>query len=183
MPAFEAARDPVRAGAAGAYMRHRFPFLGIPAPRVAAIAREVTAGLPPPAGDDALAAVALYCWRLPEREYQFFGVWYVRRHVRHAGPAFVPTLERLVTTRPWWDTVDGLATHVAGPLVAAYPELTAVMDRWVESEDLWLARAAILHRWLGDGGAVAGRSRRRVHPCRPGPCLARRSRWKRAPGA
>jgi 3-methyladenine DNA glycosylase AlkD len=69
-----------------------------------------------------------------------------QRHVKRASPGFVPTLERLVTTKSWWDTVDGLATHVAGPLVAAHPQLRGVMDRWVESENIWLARVAILHQ-------------------------------------
>lgn len=54
-----------------------------------------------------------------------------------------------MTAKSWWDTVDELATHVAGPLVAAHPELRSVMDRWVTSESIWLARVAILHqeRW------------------------------------
>src|SRR5262252_6032459 len=50
------------------------------------------------------------------------------------------------STKSWWDTVDGLATGAAGPLVAAHPELRTVMDSWVESENIWLARAAILHQ-------------------------------------
>ncbi len=147
--AFEAERDPARAAAAAAYLRNQFPFLGIRVPRVTAIAREVTAGLPPPAGDAEVAAVALRCWELPEREYQHFGAWYVQRHVVRLGPGFMPALERLVTTRSWWDTVDALATHVAGALVAAHSELVATMDHWLDADDLWLARVAILHqeRW------------------------------------
>ena len=144
--AFEAARDSERATAAAAYMRNLFPFMGIRMPELAVIYRNVTADLPPPTGDAELAALALACWELPEREYQYFGTTYLRKHVRRATPAFVPTLERLVTTRSWWDTVDALATNVAGPLVSAYPALRAVMDHWVASEHIWLARAAILHQ-------------------------------------
>jgi 3-methyladenine DNA glycosylase AlkD len=147
--AFEAARNPARAAAAAAYMRNQFAFLGIPVPLITTISREVTADWPPPSGDSELATVALACWELPEREYQYFGVWYTRRFVRRAGPGLMPVLELLVTSRSWWDTVDGLATGVAGPLVAAHPELVRVMDRWIESESIWLARVAILHqeRW------------------------------------
>ena len=147
--AVEAARDPVRAAATTAYMRHQFPFAGVPMPRLAAIYREAAQDVPPPASEAEVAAVALACWELPEREHQHLGCMHVRRHVRLRGPTFVPTLERLVATKSWWDTVDELATHVAGPLVAAHRELRAVMDRWLESDCLWLARVAILHqeRW------------------------------------
>jgi len=127
-------------------MRNQFPFLGIRAPQQAAIYREVTAGLPHPTGDAELATIAFACWELKEREYQHFATAYLQRHVKRATPGFIPTLEHLVTTKSWWDTVDGLATRVAGPLVAAHPELRTVMDGWVESENIWLARVAILHQ-------------------------------------
>lgn len=144
--AYAEARDPERAVGMTAYMRGQFPFLGIPVPRQVEIARRVEAGLPPPAGDADLEAVARACWERPEREYQHFGAGYVRRHVRVASAGFAPTLEFLVTHRSWWDTVDMLATHVAGPLVAAHPELRTVMDRWLDADDFWLARVAILHQ-------------------------------------
>jgi len=147
--AVEAARDPVRATGTAAYMRNLFPFAGISQPRLAVIHREAMAGLPPPAGEAELAAVALACWELPEREYQHLACMHLRRNVHLLGPGFVPTLERLVATKSWWDTVDELATNITGPLVAARPELRSVMDRWLESDCIWLARVAILHqeRW------------------------------------
>jgi DNA alkylation repair enzyme len=49
-----------------------------------------------------------------------------------------------VAAKSWWGTVDGLGTRVAGPVVAAHPELRAVMDRWVEGENIWPARVADL---------------------------------------
>jgi 3-methyladenine DNA glycosylase AlkD len=154
--AYEAAGDPVRAGAAAAYMRNQFPFLGIPATLQAAIFSEITRGLQPPSGDAELAAVTLACWELPEREYQHFATTYAQRYVKRANPGFVPTLERLVTTKSWWTRSDGLATHLAGPLVAAHPQLRGVMDRWVESENIWLARLAISTR----SDTASGRTRK-----------------------
>jgi 3-methyladenine DNA glycosylase AlkD len=164
--AVDAARDPVRAAGTTAYMRNQFPFAGVSMPRLAAIYREAAQGLPPPVSAAEVAAVALACWELPEREHQHLGCMHARRHVRLLGPTFVPTLERLVATKSWWDTVDELATHVAGPLVAAHPELRAVMDHWLESDCLWLARVAILHqeRWKErtDAGLLFAYCRRRA---------------------
>ena len=142
---FEGHRDTPRATRMAAYMRNLFPFLGIPTPARRALDREVRRGLPAPTEAE-LGEVALACWALPEREYQYFAVDLVCRHIRVCSPAFLGTLERLITTRSWWDTVDGLASHAAGGLVQAHPELREDMDRWSEAGDFWLARTAILYQ-------------------------------------
>lgn len=143
--AYAGAADPVRAAGMRAYMKDVAPFLGIPTPERRALSRTVLAGTPRP-GEDDLTAVALRCWALPQREYQYFAVDYLRRHIARCSSAFLAVARRLITTRPWWDTVDPLAAHVVGGLVAADPRLTAVMDDWIADDDLWLARTALLHQ-------------------------------------
>lgn len=59
---------------------------------------------------------------------------------------FLPVTRHLITTVSWWDTVDALAAHVVGGLVAADPKLTADMDAWIVDDDLWVARTALLHQ-------------------------------------
>lgn len=141
-------RDPRRAAAQARYMRGQFQFAGITVPQLRAIYRRVTAGRPPP-GEPELVALAIACWGRTEREYQHFAVMDLERQVRRLTPEFVPTLEALVTAKSWWDTVDGLATNVAGGLVRAHPEVRSAMGGWIESENVWLVRVAILHqeRW------------------------------------
>ncbi|WKX22250.1 DNA alkylation repair protein [Streptomyces sp. HUAS CX7] len=143
--AYPAAADPERAAGMRAYMKDVAPFLGLTSPVRRSLSRTVLAGLPRPDEPDC-AAVALRCWRLPEREYHYFAVDYLRRHVTHCSSGFLPVVRHLLTTVPWWDTVDLLAAHVVGGLVAADRDLTAVMDAWIGDEDLWLVRAALLHQ-------------------------------------
>jgi 3-methyladenine DNA glycosylase AlkD len=142
---FGAARDAERAKAMASYMRDRFPFLGVPAPRQRVLGREVTAGLPRPAEED-LRAVALGCWRLEEREYQYFGVAYLRRWVRVGSAGFLDTVRELVTGKPWWDTVDALAANVVGPLALRHHRLATTLDAWALDADLWVVRTALLHQ-------------------------------------
>jgi len=142
---YTAAREPVRGEQMAAYMRDRFPFLGLPAPTQRALTRTVVAGLPTPAEAD-LRAVALACWQLDEREYQYFACDWLRRHMAVPGPGFLATLRTLITTKSWWDTIDPLATRVVGGLVRRHPELGAEMDAWSADEDMWLIRTAILHQ-------------------------------------
>ncbi|USQ87047.1 DNA alkylation repair protein [Streptomyces phaeoluteigriseus] len=143
--AYAAAADPARATAMRAYMKDVAPFLGIPTPERRALSRSVLAGLPRP-GEADCTAVGLRCWALPEREYHYFAVDYLRRYAGRCSSAFLPVARRLITTVSWWDTVDLLAVHVVGPLVAADPRLTAEMDAWITDDDLWVARTALLHQ-------------------------------------
>ena len=55
-------------------------------------------------------------------------------------------MEELITTKSWWDTVDALASRTVGALVLADPALRKTMDRWIRSDDIWIARTAILHQ-------------------------------------
>jgi 3-methyladenine DNA glycosylase AlkD len=154
--AYGGAADPVRAASASAYMRDAFPFLGIATPARRTLSRAVLAGTPRPDETDC-AAVALRCWTLAEREYRYFAVDYLRRHVGRCSSGFLGTARHLITADPWWDTVDLLAAHVVGRLVAADPALVDVMDEWVDGEDLWLARTALLHQLTYKTDTDAGR--------------------------
>ncbi|MGJ5750027.1 3-methyladenine DNA glycosylase AlkD [Streptomyces puniciscabiei] len=142
---FAAAADPGRAGPMRAYMKDVAPFLGIPTPDRRTLSRTVLAGTPRPDEADC-TAIALRCWSLPEREYHYFAVDYLRRHAARCSSGFLPVARHLVTTVPWWDTVDLLAAHVVGRLVAADPRLTADMDAWITDGDRWPVRTALLHQ-------------------------------------
>jgi 3-methyladenine DNA glycosylase AlkD len=142
---YAGAADPQRAALMAGYMRDQFPFLGIFAPAQRALARQVLAGLGRPTEAD-LREVALGCWELPEREYQYFASDWLRRHTRVCSAGFIDVVGRLIVTKPWWDTVDMLAANVVGPLVTDYPALKSTMDAWAAGDDMWLIRAAILHQ-------------------------------------
>ncbi|WP_274555679.1 DNA alkylation repair protein [Streptomyces spiramyceticus] len=142
---YPAAADATRAAQAAAYMKGIAPFLGIPTPERRVLSRTVLSGLPRPDEADC-TAIALRAWDLREREYHYFAVDYLRRHVARCSSGFLPVVRHLVVTTPWWDTVDTLAAHVVGPMVAADPELKAVMDAWIEDANLWVARTALLHQ-------------------------------------
>jgi len=159
---YEAARDPMLAAPMTAYMRDLFPFLGIKSSPRRLLSRRVLDGTGRP--DEAqLTEVALACWALPEREYQHFAVDWLRQYARVLTPAFLPTAQYLITTKSWWDTVDGLASDVVGVMVERHPGLVSTMDEWAAGSDpavgspsaspktaglpeLWLARTAILHQ-------------------------------------
>jgi 3-methyladenine DNA glycosylase AlkD len=142
---FDAARDPERAIQAAAYMRDQFAFLGFAAPTQRALSRTAITGLPKPTEDD-LRTVALACWDLEEREYQYFACDWLRTHLAVPGPGFLDTARTLISTKSWWDTVDPLATRFVGGLVKRHPQLAGEMDAWSADRNMWLVRTALLHQ-------------------------------------
>jgi 3-methyladenine DNA glycosylase AlkD len=118
---------------------------GFSMPTQRALGRAVLAGLPKPTEDD-LHTVALACWQLDEREYQYFVCDYLRTHRAVPGPAFLSTARTLITTKSWWDTVDPLATRFVGELVRRHPKLSKQLDAWSTDKNMWLVRTAILHQ-------------------------------------
>jgi 3-methyladenine DNA glycosylase AlkD len=151
---FTAAADASRAESMAAYMQGQFAFLGITTPQRRALQRDALAGLDRPTADD-LLALAAGAWALPEREHQYAACDALRRHAASLRPEDLPALRHLVTTLPWWDTVDVLAVHVVGALVRAHRHLQAEMDLWADEPDQWLVRTALLHQlmWKADTDA------------------------------
>lgn len=141
----QAVADREKAPGMAAYMKNHFVFMGCDAKSRRAAAKPVMAegkGRDP----DELLDFADECWRQKEREFQYVGMDLVRKYAKLFEPEHLPRIEGLIRTKSWWDTVDSLAAWTVGPMVANHQELTTIMDRWIDDEDVWIARTAILHQ-------------------------------------
>lgn len=143
----EEVANPERAQAMETYLRDQFPCLGVAAADRRVATRptlEVSKGVT----TDELMAFAMACWGEREREFAYVACGALRADVARIHAEHLDDLRTLITTRSWWETVDPLATRVVGPMITAHPELIAGMDHWVRSDDIWLARTAILHQLM-----------------------------------
>ncbi|MCX9156283.1 DNA alkylation repair protein [Niveibacterium sp. 24ML] len=131
-----------------AYMKHRFPFLGIATPARRAATLPLIRALRQPCAADLIAA-ATALWALPEREFQYVAADLLARHSRQITLAELPALLDLVRARAWWDSVDPLAGVIGDVLQRARvrdPGAQASMDRAVQDGDFWVRRVAMLHQ-------------------------------------
>ncbi|MBM3115722.1 DNA alkylation repair protein [Jeongeupia naejangsanensis] len=136
--------DPATAAPMAAYMRGRFAFLGIKTPARRSVSTPlIRAARKSMTPADRLAA-AQKLWALPEREYLIVAVDLLADRPATLGIAVLPVLDTLIGSKSWWDSVDGLAASVVGPLLQAEPALRTVMDDWAGGDRLWHARTALL---------------------------------------
>ena len=143
--AFDEARDPERAVHMARYMKDRFAFYGIAAGPRRALQREVFRGAPKPTQRE-LVRITNASWRKKQRELQYFGADYVRQHVDVCDASFLRQLEKLITTKSWWDTVDLVAAHGVGSLALRFPSIRKRMNVWIDAENMWIARTALLYQ-------------------------------------
>jgi 3-methyladenine DNA glycosylase AlkD len=141
---FEAHADPAQARPMAAYMRDQFTYLGIKTPQSRALQKQFYAehGLPPVADLD---TILCQLWALPQREFQYVGVGLLGRFEKQLPQEFIGTMEYLIVTKSWWDTVDSIAGGPVGLHFKRYPEvLLTTLARWRQSENFWLRRTCIL---------------------------------------
>lgn len=83
---------------------------------------------------------------LREREYHYAACDLLEKYREVADEYFLAEyVEELLTTKSWWDTVDGLGSSIVSPLCWRY-EATDLVLGWSRSPNIWLNRAAIQHQ-------------------------------------
>lgn len=142
--AFERHADAMNAAPMEAYMKGVAPFFGIKSPLRRSLVKEHIA-LHGPAPLDELPQIVRSAFAQPEREWHYCAVDLLQRMAKKLGPDQLALVEELITTKSWWDTVDLLASNVAGVILMRYPdEIAKWHGRWSASTDLWMIRTAVL---------------------------------------
>ena len=141
---FEANAIPANVAPMKKYMRGQFEYLGIKTPLRKSLLKAFYAAHGPPPLDD-LQEVIRQLWAMPYREYQYTALEFLTKRLRFLTPDTIPLLESLITTKSWWDTVDGLAANQVGGVIARFPHIRdQYIGRWRGQENIWLRRTTLL---------------------------------------
>jgi 3-methyladenine DNA glycosylase AlkD len=137
--------------AMAAYMKHIAPFLGVrSAPRRLAL-RGAWRELPTPTNGQ-LGDACVLLMNQREREFHYAAYDLIETYIAATDETFlVEYVEDLLTTKPWWDTVDGFGSTAVSPLCWRY-DARDLVHHWSRSPNMWLNRAAIQHQrgWKGE---------------------------------
>ena len=92
------------------YMKNKFPFLGLKKPERTALAKEF---LKERKKDKEIDWDFIFkCYELPEREFQYLAIGYMAKVVDLFTPEDMDKIEKLITTKSWWDSVDSINSIV-----------------------------------------------------------------------
>ncbi len=141
---FEQNANPIQAAPMKKYMRDQFEYLGIKSPQFKELMKEfiATNGLPPISDLD---AILRDLWSLPQREFQYAATSLLGRMDKQLPSRLVKTVEYMIVTKSWWDTVDTISGGTLGVHFKRFPDAREkYLVKWRISDNFWLRRACIL---------------------------------------
>ena len=142
--AIEANQD--RADAMSAYMKNKFVFFGIPAPkRKESVLCEIKHFKLK--DSEELHNLLLELWHRTEREWQYTALLIAVRFKKLWTDESIIIFEELLLHASWWDTVDTLSSHCVGPFFEKKPQFKKTyLLKWENSKNMWLKRVCIIHQ-------------------------------------
>lgn len=142
--ALKAAADPEKAAPMAAYMKHKGKFLGVQKPGRAPVIRMLKREFAPAGRAEWLAGIEAL-WAQPCREERYVAIEYAALWPEHCTPEAAPLYERLAREGAWWDLVDLVMGALASPTLLAHrTAMRGHTDRWIDDEDMWVRRLALL---------------------------------------
>ena len=143
--AFKEKSNPENAFAMAKYMRNHFSFFGIKTEErrrvFAAIWKENKQEV---ATNTIQIAFDLYSKQ--ERELQYCAIEILIKELKgNYKKQDIQLIEKLMLNNSWWDSVDTIAKYILGEYLLEFPlETKKVIERFSNSENMWLNRSAIL---------------------------------------
>lgn len=128
-----------------AYMKNRYTYLGITAPQRKELMKSIFQGIKWNRKD--IVDFSKFCWASKYRELKYAAMDILHKHSKKLELQDLEFLEQLILADSWWDTVDSLAVNPVGELLSRdFKVRKHWVQKWANSNDMWLRRTAILHQ-------------------------------------
>ncbi|MEX2134248.1 MAG: DNA alkylation repair protein [Acidimicrobiia bacterium] len=138
------AADPDKAPAMQAYMKTDMSFYGVQKAGRTVVLRDLVREYRPDTASS-YRELVLALWNLDHREEKYMALGVARHFTAHIVPDQIGLYHRLIIEGAWWDLVDEVSTHLVRHLVVGFPvESWPVVDRWIDEDDMWLRRTALI---------------------------------------
>ncbi|TDD75447.1 DNA alkylation repair protein [Flavobacterium caseinilyticum] len=143
--AFAENKNPENAFAMAKYMKNKFPFFGIKTEERRRIFKKIWKENKAEVSANA-RAIALELHSKPQREFHYCAIEILIKELKgNYKKEDILLIEKLILNNSWWDSADTIAKNILGGYLLQFPSETKnVMERFSNSENMWLNRSAIL---------------------------------------
>jgi 3-methyladenine DNA glycosylase AlkD len=138
--------DPVKAAGAQRYFKDRAAFLGISAPELRGLGREVHEKVRPEWGIEEAAEFCAFMLKNRYHEARALGILVFERYRKVFPKSVFWTIENWLDANycDTWALVDVLCPNSVGALIERYPDLAGATMAWAKSSSRWVRRASIV---------------------------------------
>jgi 3-methyladenine DNA glycosylase AlkD len=141
---FAAKANEKKAGEMAAYMKTQMPFYGVSAPDRDVVIKEAMK-IHPLKTEEEIEQAARELWSMKQREGKYAALRVAHSKKKFVSPQKLPLYETLIREGAWWDLVDEAAVRLVGAAHLKEPKKMAItLDKWIEDEDMWVRRTAII---------------------------------------
>lgn len=142
---FQEHRNPENAIAMENYMKNHFSFFGIKTENRRMIFKAIWKQNQQEVSENA-RNIAKELYSKSQRELHYCAIEILMKELKKKyQKEDISLIEFLITTNSWWDSVDVIAKYLLGEYLMQYPDETEkVIQKFSDSENMWLNRSAIL---------------------------------------
>ena len=129
-----------------AYMKNIAPFFGVSSVPRKAIYKDWKSTLPKNLNFEQKWDLVFELWEQEERELHYVAVdWINSWNIKTLQIEDAINLRLILQSKPWWDTVDLLASTFLGKLLLKFPIIrNDLIESWSETNDFWLHRSTLI---------------------------------------
>ena len=126
-------------------MRHHFSFFGIKTTERRLILKTIYKENQLEIADN-FREVAVELYSKPQRELQYCAIEILIKQLKgNYKKEDIQLIEKFIITNSWWDSVDTISKYILGEYLLEFPlETGNVIERFSNSENMWLNRSALL---------------------------------------
>jgi 3-methyladenine DNA glycosylase AlkD len=126
------------------YMKSEMLFHGVKSPIQKQINQQAIKQFPIKSAEE-YELVLRELWDASYREERYTAITYAKKYKKYQVMEMLPLYRMMIESGGWWDYVDAVAAHLIGNLLMKYPTvMKPEMYRWIEDDNLWIRRTAIL---------------------------------------
>lgn len=126
------------------YMKTSMAFYGVKSP----IHNEIVAEIKKSfiiSNQEEYNAIITQVWELAHREEKYISIKLARKWHQYITLDALPVYEKMIREGQWWDFIDPISVGLVGKLLMKNrSDMNLVLDKWIEDENLWIRRCAIL---------------------------------------